>query len=49
LQAIKALAIPEAAVSIELEYSPEPNKIVEWVGEAYDQSASLMRAAGLRD
>jgi sugar phosphate isomerase/epimerase len=35
-------------VSIELEYSPEPDKIVEWVREAYDGSARLMREAGLR-
>jgi D-psicose/D-tagatose/L-ribulose 3-epimerase len=48
LRAIKALEIPEVAVSIELEYSPEPEKIVEWVSEAYDQTAALMRAEGLR-
>ncbi len=48
LEAIKALEIPEATISIELEYSPEPSKIVEWVGEAYEKTAALMRAAGLR-
>ena len=48
LQAIKALDIPDAAISIELEYSPEPEKIVEWVSEAYEKTAALMRAAGLR-
>jgi D-psicose/D-tagatose/L-ribulose 3-epimerase len=48
LQAIKELDIPEAAISIELEYSPVPEKIVEWVTEAYTQTAALMRAAGLR-
>ncbi len=47
--AIKSLQIPEAAVSIELEYSPEPEKIVEWVTEAYLKTAALMRAAGLRE
>jgi hypothetical protein len=49
LSAIKGLQIPEAAVSIELEYSPEPEKIVEWVTEAYGKTAALMRAAGLRE
>jgi D-psicose/D-tagatose/L-ribulose 3-epimerase len=48
LQAIKKLDIPDVAISIELEYSPEPGKIVEWVGEAYDKTSELMRAAGLR-
>ncbi len=48
LQAIKELDIPQAAVSLELEYSPEPDKIVEWVGEAYEKTSALMRAAGLR-
>ena len=48
LDAIKQLEIPEATISIELEYSPEPAKIVEWVAEAYEKTAALMRAAGLR-
>jgi sugar phosphate isomerase/epimerase len=48
LRAIKALEIPEVAVSIELEYSPEPEKIVEWVSQAYDHTAALLRSAGLR-
>jgi D-psicose/D-tagatose/L-ribulose 3-epimerase len=48
LRAIKALEIPEAAISIELEYSPEPERIVEWVSEAYEKTAALMRGAGLR-
>jgi sugar phosphate isomerase/epimerase len=47
LREIKALGI-EGAVSIELEYSPEPDKIVDWVREAYEQTARLMREAGLR-
>ena len=46
LDAIKQLDIPDAAISIELEYSPEPDRIVEWVAEAYEKTASLMRAAG---
>ena len=48
LNAIKDLAIPDATISIELEYSPEPSRIVEWVREAYEKTAALMRAAGLR-
>ena len=48
LQAIKELAIPDGVVSIELEYSPDPSKIVEWVEEAYQSTARLMRDAGLR-
>jgi sugar phosphate isomerase/epimerase len=35
-------------MSIELEYSPEPNRIEEWVREAYTATAALMKAAGLR-
>ena len=47
LQEIKALGM-EGAISIELEYSPEPDKIVEWVEEAYRETDKLMQAAGLR-
>ncbi len=47
LQAIKELQI-DGVVSIELEYSPDPNKIVEWVEEAYRGTAKLMDMAGLR-
>lgn len=47
LREIKALDI-EGAMSIELEYSPEPDKIVEWVEEAYRETDKLMQAAGLR-
>jgi sugar phosphate isomerase/epimerase len=47
LQQIKALQI-DGAVSIELEYSPEPQKIVEWVREAYTATDRLMRQVGLR-
>ena len=48
LKAIKALGIDDATVSIELEYSPQPDQIVDWVREAYDATSSLMRHAGLR-
>jgi hypothetical protein len=30
-------------VSIELEYSPEPSKIVQWVEEAYRETDKIMR------
>src|SRR2546421_553988 len=46
LREIKALGI-DGSVSIELEYSPEPDKIVEWVREAYEATDRLMRQAGL--
>lgn len=35
-------------VSIELEYSPEPAKIVDWVREAYTATSDLMAQAGIR-
>src|SRR5262245_44682764 len=47
LREIKSLGI-DGAISIELEYSPEPDKIVEWVREAYCATDRLMRAEGLR-
>lgn len=48
LREIRDLEI-DGAISIELEYSPEPERIVEWVTEAYRATDRLMRAAGLRD
>lgn len=48
LQALKALDIPDAAVSIELEYPPQPDQIVAWVREAYTSTSALMNQAGLR-
>jgi sugar phosphate isomerase/epimerase len=47
LREIRDLGI-DGTVSIELEYSPEPDKIVEWVAEAYRETDRLMRAAELR-
>jgi len=47
LAEVKDLRI-DGTISIELEYSPEPDRIVEWVEEAYQATARLMRAAGLR-
>lgn len=48
LREIKNLDI-DGAVSIELEYSPQPEQIVEWVEEAYRETDKRMRAVGLRD
>ncbi len=47
LREIKALGI-DGALSIELEYSPQPEKIADWVREAYEQTDRLMQKAGLR-
>ena len=38
----------EGTVSIELEYSPDPERIVEWVEEAYSSTAAIMREIGVR-
>jgi sugar phosphate isomerase/epimerase len=38
----------DGTVSIELEYSPDPDKIVEWAQRAYDGTAAIMRELGLR-
>ena len=35
-------------MSIELEYSPEPNRVEDWVREAYATTAALMKKARLR-
>lgn len=48
LREIKDLAI-DGVISIELEYSPEPDKIEEWVTEAYRETDRLLQAVGLRD
>lgn len=48
LQAIKELNIPDGVVSIELEYAPDPKKIVAWVEEAYRETARLMAMVDLR-
>jgi len=47
LREIAALGI-DGAISIELEYSPEPEKIAEWVHEAYVATDRLMKEAGIR-
>jgi D-psicose/D-tagatose/L-ribulose 3-epimerase len=48
LREIKKLDLGDRAISIELEYSPEPERIVEWVEEAYRQTDRLLEAQGLR-
>ncbi len=48
LQEIKDLNI-DGAISIELEYSSQPERIVQWVEEAYTATDQLMQAIGLRD
>ena len=47
LQAIKELKI-DGAVSVELEYAPDPKHVVAWVEEAYRGTARLMEQVGLR-
>lgn len=46
LQAIRELDM-DGVISIELEYSPEPAQIVDWVREAYERTAELMARAGI--
>lgn len=48
LDEIRDLKI-DGAISIELEYSPEPAKIDEWIEEAYKATDELMRGNGLRE
>jgi D-psicose/D-tagatose/L-ribulose 3-epimerase len=38
----------DGTVSIELEYSPNPDEIVEWATEAYTETATIMRELGVR-
>jgi sugar phosphate isomerase/epimerase len=47
LQALKDTGF-SGVVSIELEYSPEPDKIVDWVREAYRETDRRMQAIGIR-
>ncbi len=48
LQAIKDLDF-DGAISLELEYAPDPSKIVEWVTEAYTATDKLMAEVDLRN
>lgn len=47
LEEIRNLDI-DGVISIELEYSPQPDQIVAWVEEAYRETDKLMRKCGLR-
>jgi sugar phosphate isomerase/epimerase len=47
LREIKNLGI-DGTMSIELEYSPQPDQIEAWVAEAYRETDRLMQAVGLR-
>ncbi|WP_339742466.1 sugar phosphate isomerase/epimerase [uncultured Rubinisphaera sp.] len=47
LEEIRKLDI-DGTISIELEYSPDPNNIEAWVREAYESTAKLMSESGLR-
>lgn len=47
LREIAALQMP-GVLSIELEFCPQPEKIDEWVSDAYRETARLMDQAGLR-
>lgn len=47
LQQLKNLGF-DGTISIELEYSPQPEMIVEWVTEAYRETNRLMQSLGIR-
>ncbi len=47
LQQLKNLGY-DGTISIELEYSPQPEMIVDWVTEAYRETDRLMRNLGIR-
>jgi sugar phosphate isomerase/epimerase len=38
----------DGTVSIELEFSPEPERIVEWVAEAHDATEAILAQLGCR-
>ncbi|QDV28854.1 Inosose isomerase [Planctopirus ephydatiae] len=46
LEAIREMEIP-GAISIELEYSPDPDAIEAWVNEAYQSTRKLLQQSGL--
>jgi D-psicose/D-tagatose/L-ribulose 3-epimerase len=47
LKELKATGF-NGAISIELEYSPEPDRIVDWVREAYTETNRMMRELNMR-
>jgi D-psicose/D-tagatose/L-ribulose 3-epimerase len=48
LSALKDIGY-QGAIQMELEWSPEPAKIVEWVRDGYDSTAKMMKELGMRD
>jgi hypothetical protein len=48
LREIKNLGLADRVISIELEYAPDPARIVEWVEEAYRETNKLMQRVSLR-
>jgi D-psicose/D-tagatose/L-ribulose 3-epimerase len=48
LEEIKNLNI-DGSISVELEYPPQPDQVVEWVREAYTATDRLMQQLNLRD
>jgi sugar phosphate isomerase/epimerase len=48
LKELKATGF-DGCISIELEYSPEPDKIVDWVREAYRETDRMMRELHIRN
>jgi D-psicose/D-tagatose/L-ribulose 3-epimerase len=48
LSALKGIGYT-GAIQMELEWSPEPAKIVEWVKDGYDSTARMMKELGMRD
>ena len=48
LKELKATGF-NGAVSIELEYSPEPDRIVDWVREAYRETDRMLRELDMRN
>lgn len=47
LRALKDVGY-DGSVSLELEWSPEPERILEWVGDAYRSTAQMMSDLGIR-
>jgi sugar phosphate isomerase/epimerase len=48
LKELKATGF-DGTISIELEYSPEPDKIVDWVREAYTETDRMMQELNIRN
>jgi len=48
LEAIRDVGF-NGAISIELEYSPDPNRIADWVEEAYRETDRMMRQLRMRE